>query len=164
MRHAFAVLFVLQTIIAFTPALAAQPIDPEKRALIEKLMVTTGAKGLAMQLADAVTSQFWAVIEKANPKTPKQAREIIHEEVMAMLEANVDDALEDSVHIYARHFTKSELQDIIAFHATATGRKLLATTPLIFQESMAATQKRIVPQMIQLQQKITTRLKDAGYL
>jgi hypothetical protein len=164
MRHAIALLFVLQTIIAFTPALAEQPIDPEKRALIEKLMVTTGAKGLALQVADAVTTQFWAVIRKANPKTPKQAQAIIREEVMAMLEANLDNVMEDSVHIYARHFTKPELQDIIAFHATATGRKLIATTPLILQESMAATQQRLGPLMIELQERIATRLKDAGYL
>ena len=54
--------------------------------------------------------------------------------------------------IYARHYTKSELQDILDFYNSPTGKKSLQLMPKIMAESMAITQNLMKSHQEELEQ------------
>jgi hypothetical protein len=56
-------------------------------------------------------------------------------------QTKVDDLEDLVVPIYDRHFTLGEVNQLIAFYSTPTGKKVIAEMPGVMQESMAAGQK-----------------------
>lgn len=59
----------------------------------------------------------------------------------------IDSYVVQIIPIYQRHFTKSEVDDLISFYASSAGQKLLHELPAITQESMTVVvplmQKRV---------------------
>ena len=54
--------------------------------------------------------------------------------------------------IYARNYTKSELQDILDFYNSTTGKKSLQLMPKVMAESMAITQNLMKSHQAELEQ------------
>ncbi|MDP6704796.1 MAG: DUF2059 domain-containing protein [Alphaproteobacteria bacterium] len=162
MRNIIAALLSMQLLFGATTAVAEQPVDPEKRALIMELMEITGAKNFSVQFSEAITGEYFKAIKAVRPDFPDRALTIIYEEIFNVLEADIDSFMEDTVPIYDRHFNLSELRDLREFYRTPTGQKTISTLPRIMQESMAAGQAwagRLTPI---LQQRIRARLKQEG--
>jgi hypothetical protein len=47
-----------------------------------------------------------------------------------------DDMMQAMIPVYQKHFTKKNVNDLIAFYSTPTGQKLLRDMPAIMSESM----------------------------
>lgn len=72
--------------------------------------------------------------------------------------------LEDSiVTVYASNFSAAELQDLIAFYNTPTGQKLLAKTPVIAQQTMAAGRKFGEVAGVEAQHEMMDELRKKGH-
>jgi hypothetical protein len=164
MRLAAAVTLFLQMFIAFAPAYAEQVIEPDKRALILKLMELTDARRNSIQMAKIVANQIFAALRTQKPEMPEKMSNIVVEETMALIDDELDNILEAIIPIYARHFTNSELRDLIAFYTTATGQKAISKMPLILQETAPAVQSTIQMAIPKMQRRMLQRLKDAGYV
>lgn len=61
--------------------------------------------------------------------------------------------------IYQKHLTESDLNDIIAFYQTPTGKKYALHTPLIMQESMVVGQEWGT----KIGQQFLETMKERGY-
>jgi hypothetical protein len=77
--------------------------------------------------------------------------------VEGALKTGASDLEDDIVLLYRKHFSETEIDHLIAFYATATGRKLVAIGPILPQEiDMAANAwsndvlKTLEPQLQQL--------------
>ena len=56
-------------------------------------------------------------------------------------ERDMDEFLEMVIPVYDRHFTTSELRELLRFYKTPLGRQLVAKLPLIMEESSRAGQE-----------------------
>jgi hypothetical protein len=55
----------------------------------------------------------------------------------------MDEMLNDMIPIYQRHFTKSDIDALIAFYSSPAGQKFLHATPAVTAETMRAVYPRI---------------------
>ena len=49
--------------------------------------------------------------------------------------------------IYSKHFTESELRDMISFYRTPTGQKMIRTMPDVVVESMGIMSEQLMPKL-----------------
>ena len=60
------------------------------------------------------------------------------------------DALTDQmiISLYDKHFTLSEVKDLLIFYRSATGQKILKTTPLLMEEMLRDMTEKLIPQVM----------------
>ena len=67
--------------------------------------------------------------------------------------ALVDEMLAEMVPLYANNFTAAEIRELTAFYATPLGRKMMTMMPKLSAESMALSQKIVLPRIGNLMQQ-----------
>lgn len=75
-------------------------------------------------------------------------------------EINANDIQNIILPIYDKYYTEYDIDQLIQFYNSPTGKKMIQNMPLVMQESIAAGQnwgKEIA-------QKVYSRLKEKGYL
>ena len=158
---------LLAVVLAFPAPLDAQDIDDEFHKDIEQLLVVTGASAMGEQVGTFAANSVIDALQAQDPTVPPRAVEIVREVVgkyTATSMSGPDGMLPDIVDVYARHFTHAEVKELLAFYGTELGRKLIATLPLIVQESQAAGAAwaaRIEPAMTA---ELQARLRAEGFL
>ena len=126
-----------------------QTNEEAKRADIRRLLKLTGAGDLGKQVATQMLGQF----QHAQPGVPKKFWEEFAKEI------DPDKLAELTVPIYARHLSHDDVKQLIAFHESPIGKKLIKVQPLIMQESMLAGQKWGA----ELGEKVARKLVEEGY-
>jgi uncharacterized protein len=80
-----------------------------------------------------------------------------------MKEMPFDEIIQAMIPAYQKHFTKGDMDALIAFYSTSTGQKVLREMPAILSESMNATmpmvQQHVEAMTERLQQQIAETLK-----
>ncbi len=66
---------------------------------------------------------------------------------------------EPFIEIYMKHYTEKELNDLLAFYKSDSGRKMIEKMPLIMQESMLVSRKMLKDFLPKIK-AITKELKD----
>lgn len=102
--------------------------DPGAREAIRELIRVTGGERLARLTAEQMIARF------------RQERPGVPADFWERFLAGVDtgELLDLMVPIYARHFTRAEIEELLAFYRTPLGRKLVAELPAITHESTMA--------------------------
>lgn len=59
----------------------------------------------------------------------------------------IDELGAEMVPLYARYYTVQEIEQLTAFYQTPLGRKMLATMPQLSAESMAISQRVLIPRV-----------------
>ena len=59
----------------------------------------------------------------------------------------IDELGDEMVPLYARFYTVQEVEQLTAFYKTPLGRKMLATMPQLSAESMAISQRVLIPRV-----------------
>lgn len=148
---------------------AQETISPEKRALVEELLVVTEADQLVnkilnnsltqleQQLPTLVGSSFNEIPELNQPQAQQQVREIsgrILQRYTALMQPRLSEFTqtirEINFSLYAKYYTESELRDLIAFYRTPTGKKTIQVTPEFVAESNRQVNERLVPEMMKI--------------
>ena len=63
----------------------------------------------------------------------------------------------EMVQIYDKHFTQSEIKDLIAFYESSTGKKMIEKTPEISKDLMESMMSKYLPEF---QEKMKARLDE----
>jgi uncharacterized protein len=96
--------------------------------------------------------QVFAQMRSLNRDELKKKRPEITQEELARMDRESEDViknfpldamLSDMVPIYQRHFTKSEIDALIAFYSSPPGQKFLHEMPAVTAETMRAVYPRI---------------------
>ena len=66
----------------------------------------------------------------------------------------VDELIDQSVPMYARHFTAAEIRQITAFYRTPVGAKMLQTMPALTGEAMELSQRLMQPRVQRMMQQL----------
>lgn len=106
-------------------------VDPVKEKSIRTLLALTGSAKLGQQVMDQIIETFRRGSTNAPPA--------FWDEMRRKLKA--DEMVDMIVPIYARYYSKQELDQLITFYRSPIGRKVAATLPMIVRESMAVGQQ-----------------------
>lgn len=108
------------------------PRDSAKVALIRQLLDETHSIDLAVSgMQASVTAQ-----RTANPRIPA----IFWDRLVSLAQSRRDTLTTMFVEIYSRHFSSSDVKQLLEFYRSPLGQKMLAETPGLARESMLAGQ------------------------
>lgn len=113
-----------------SPAAKTTSISKKEKD-IRRLLEMTGAGELGIQVLEQLLAQF----QQSMPEVPASFW------VEFKKDANANALVDLVVPIYDRHFSQKEIQDVIRFYQTPSGRKLISKMPVITQESIQVGQK-----------------------
>lgn len=119
---------------AFAAGASAQEAakDTSKRPLIREVMELTNVSKMATQMAGNMMDSF----SGANLGLPENVMELLKTEIKKELDsANLADLF---IPIYEKYYEKNELQDLIRFYKTPTGKKMISVMPQVMNEAMEA--------------------------
>ena len=100
--------------------------------------------------------QVFAQMQTLNREEIKKKRPDVTPEELARLDRESEDViknfpmeamLSDMIPVYQRHFTKSEIDGLIAFYSSQVGQKFLHEMPSVAAETMRAVYPRIQAQV-----------------
>ena len=80
---------------------------------------------------DNMKKIFNQIVEQAPPETQEQLRKIL----------KPDEIIERLIPIYSKYYTSEELQDLINFYTSPTGKKHLEQTPQLLEETLVEAVK-----------------------
>jgi hypothetical protein len=75
-------------------------------------------------------------IVNPSPEQIRAAHNIVDEEFQRL---SLDSMIQDIVPVYQRHFTRADVDALIAFYSSPAGRKIVREQPAMLRESMQAT-------------------------
>jgi len=113
-------------------AAGEDPRDSAKVALIRQLLDETHTVDLAVTAMETSVSAQRA----ANPRIPA----VFWDRFLSLAQTRRDTLISMFVDIYSRHFSSSDVRQLLEFYRSPIGRKMLAETPAIARESMLTGQ------------------------
>lgn len=163
---------ILTTAISsgFSVAVNAQEtrISAEKKELIAEVITITKADKLTQDVARAVANSYnegypaliRSVVNARTDLTPTQKTMVVNyllkrDNAAEQYRQRVLDAIDfrefvEQIYypLYDKYFTADEIRDLIQFYRSSTGQKVLAVTPEMSAESVAITQKLLMPKIV----------------
>jgi hypothetical protein len=102
-----------------------------KQEKIQQMLELTGAGKLGIQVMNQMMTNF----KSTYPKVDQEFWNDFKKEVKA------EDIVNLMIPIYDKHYSEKDIEQLILFYKSPIGRKTIAVTPLITQESMVAGQQ-----------------------
>jgi len=113
-------------------------------------MELTGSGKMAIQMMNQMMDSFKSSYSKVNDTFWEDfKKEIKAEDITNMI-----------IPIYDKHYTESDIDQLIAFYNSPIGKKMIATMPQVMQESMIAGQAWGK----QISEKVIAKLKEKDNL
>ncbi len=155
---------ILLCVGSATACVAQQsPADqPASKADIDRYYQAMHVRELMKSTMDGVSKQMRKMmhdeLQKA-PNLPPDAEEKMNKMYDEMLKNMPLDALLDAMEpVYQKHFTKGDIDALIAFYSTPVGQKMLVELPAITQEAMQASSGIIRKYMDQTMQQVEDQI------
>jgi len=92
--------------------------------------------------------------------TPAQLDRVRRISEESMKNFPVDGMLDDMIPVYQKHLTQTDVDAMITFYSSPTGKKLMHEMPQIMQEALQASNTRIQKQMADAMQRIDAMMKE----
>ncbi|HVZ85084.1 MAG TPA: DUF2059 domain-containing protein [Terracidiphilus sp.] len=130
-----------------------QPSAQQLARLFEVMQVRRQVQNVQKSIADLAEGQIHAQIEATNAQSPSRSRltpsqrATIDQLLQKYIEKAVslypvDEMLNDMTPIYQRHFTREDVDAIIAFYSSPAGQHMIAAQPQIAREYMPLVMNR----------------------
>jgi len=145
MKHFASCLILLAASVAQRPPTSDTPATKDDILRLFRVMDT---QAQVRQVMEQVMQQMRTL----NREQLKKRRPDISEDELARMDkeseeiANnfpVDEIMEDMIPVYQKHLTKKDVDAMIAFYSSPTGKKLLREMPAISAEGMQAVYPRM---------------------
>ncbi|MGL4499752.1 MAG: DUF2059 domain-containing protein [Planktothrix sp.] len=155
--------------------LSQQSVSESKRKLIRELIELTGGEKLFRQVSQITTAQlqqeFTGILESIVPETSgisiekkqqminqinQDMSRILTEYNQRLMEKLDFNQIMEKVYypLYDKFFTEEDLQTMIDFYQTPTGKKTISVMPQLLQESVQRFSQIIQPQATQIFKEI----------
>lgn len=128
---------VLIAILVVAPWASARSMDQEKHQNIAKILEMTGTVQNAMSVLDQMLPQLMDLIRKANPEIPQQVLDALEKDGKDEFHKSVPELIEPIIAIYDANYSAEEIRQLLAFYQSPLGKKVIARTPQITQQSIA---------------------------
>lgn len=127
-----------------------------------ELMVVTKTVDITKQMLPLMLKSSTEVVARANPGIAAQVRKLMEELFLPEITARIPAFVDDMAVLYTKHFTPEELQQMNAFYGTPLGQKVIATTPLLLQQSAALREAWGRRSALDVLSKIAPKLRARG--
>jgi hypothetical protein len=145
--------------------------DPATKEDVERYLQAIHSHDMMKQMMEAMIKPMHQMVHdqfvKDKDKLPADFEERMTKVIDDMMkDMPFDDMMQAMVPVYQKHFTKGDINAVIAFYSSPTGQKMLREMPAIMGESM----QTIMPLMrkytetmtARIQQEVAESLKKAG--
>ncbi len=147
------IVLFLAVAILLPLGLAAQTVEELKvmkaNADIRQLMNMTGAGKLGPQMKDQVAQMVMrAAFEAAGSQELDEASKKVVDAYTGKIigkylgDDNINALLDEAVPVYKKYLTAKEVNEILEFYISPTGRKMLETMPSIMKEYMSLVMEK----------------------
>lgn len=155
--------FSVVVLLGAGPALGADaPPDRARiaaaRELIGAMRAVEGVREALPMLAGSIRS----IIVKANPATEDDIDEALAA-LHGRMAAQVDDLVDEIAPVYARGFTREELESMTAFYRSPAGARLAAMQPQMLQATVAIGQRWGERIAAEIEADLKSRLRSKGH-
>jgi hypothetical protein len=119
------------------------PADaPASKEDVEKYLAVMHTRDLMKTISDTMSKQMRQVTSEMLKKQSNVSPEM-RERVNKMTDdlirnMPIDEMIDAMIPVYQKHFTKGNIDDLLAFYSTPTGQKVVKETPAISAEAMQA--------------------------
>jgi hypothetical protein len=137
--------FLLITCLLLSSASFAQqnPADaPASKEDVEKYLAIMHTRDMMKTMMDSMSKQMHQIFAEQMKKDPgmtpqaeARANKMMDDIIKGM---PIDDLLDAMIPVYQKHFTKGNIDDLLAFYSTPTGQKVIKELPAITTEAMQA--------------------------
>jgi uncharacterized protein len=138
---------------SFSTCLLAQSVSaPATREEIQKLLAVMDTQAQVRQTMQQVMAQSQVMAHQAMKKrhpemTAEQLARMDKESAEIAKTYPVDQIIEDMIPVYQKHLTKADVDAMIAFYSSPSGKKILHEMPTIMAETMEAVYPRLQKNM-----------------
>jgi|TARA_Y100000310_G_scaffold344576_1_gene458087 hypothetical protein len=141
-------------------------VDAEYQAVMREILVVTDALNIGRQVGDQVLQSMMASQQASGNPMPPRVQQIIREaasDFFGRILGNEEEMVREQAAIYAKHFTQSELEALLAFYRTPLGSKVMSSLPSVMTEAMSLGQSKIMQEFPRFQAELTRRLAAEGF-
>jgi hypothetical protein len=167
-KRTLTTLALLALPVAAALAQDAKPTEESVRRLFEVMHTS--------QMIDTVMAQMDAnlhdALERATGGRPLNAQQQqLHDDLSAKIQGMLKEELAWSrlepqlVQVYRNTFTRGEIEAMLGFYDSPSGRSVVAKLPQATQQMMQMTQEHVrtlIPRIVELQKETAQRIKDAA--
>jgi uncharacterized protein len=145
-------LFFVLTSLLMTLFAQGQQSAPATREEIVKLLGVMDTKAQVRETMQQVMAQSQVMAHQAMKKrhpemTAEQLARMDRESAEIAKTYPVDTIIEDMIPVYQKHLTKADVDAMIGFYSSPSGKKILHEMPAIMAESMEAVYPRLQKNM-----------------
>jgi uncharacterized protein len=135
-------------LLAATPALCADPPAPNAHSveLARKLFTEMHMDQLMGDMLRQMGPTIVGQSRKNNPSLTEQDAQSINDAVAESMDSLMQKVIERSIPLYASTFTEKELQDLVDFYDSPSGRAMLAKMPVLMSK-MTPMMTELMPEM-----------------
>lgn len=141
------------------------PDSPATKEQIQKLFDVMQIRQQSHLMMDSIQKQMEAMTTQTiKARYPQisgaelaRATKISQESLKAV---PVDELLDDMVPIYQKHLTQGDVDAMIVFYSSPTGKKLMQEMPEITQEAMQVSYKRMQKQIDAVMEQVDNSVKN----
>jgi hypothetical protein len=156
-------LCVVTAILALTWCVAAQTSDadaPASKEDVQRYLQAVHSQDMAKKMAGAMSTGMRQMLHDQYLKHKDELPPDYEPKMTAMMNdmfENMpwDDMMQAMAPVYQKHFTKGDIENLIAFYSSPTGDKLLREMPAIMAEAMQS----MTPIMTRYMETVQQRLK-----
>jgi uncharacterized protein len=120
-----AVLAALLASALATPAGAQSKADPVALAKAKELLQVSNLVVLRDQMVGLVEAQIAALVLDANPGAKDKVDRAVADVIRPALKQRLPEYIDLAAGVYAEHFTRAELEQLVSFYKSPVGQKLI---------------------------------------
>jgi uncharacterized protein len=150
-----AALLIAALALATPGAAQADDADPATLAKAKELLQVSNLGLMRDQMVALVQAQIAALVLNANPGQGDKVNRVLTDVIQPALKRRLPEYLDLAAGVYAAHFTRAELDQLVAFYKSPVGQKLVRE------------QDQMIPAMTKMSREWVNRvgnevLKDAA--
>ena len=130
-----ATLLALALIVVAAPAHAQQP-SASAQKIAREIIDLKNTNMLFGPMVPGVIERVKGMLSQTNPALRKDL-DAVAVNLNKAFAPRVNDLLNEVAKLYASRFTEAELKEIVTFYRSATGKKIIALEPQMFDDAMA---------------------------
>jgi hypothetical protein len=116
------------------PASDQAPVDPEQLALAKRLMALTIGQMNFGAVMKSIDTSMMDAIRKQNPKLDPAVLDRVQAATEKTMSEVMPQMMDDMAASYARHLSRQEMQDTVAFYTSPSGQAILHKLPEVMSD------------------------------
>ena len=155
---------VLLACLLFASISFAQQNDanaPASKADVERYLDTMHTRDMVKSMMDAMTVQMHKMVHEQiqkQPNLPADSEERLNKMMDIYKEMPTDELIDVIIPVYQKHFTKGDMDALVAFYSSPTGEKMVKEMPAIMSESMQAASGILQEMMAKMTQRVNDEI------